>query len=227
MIKKIKAFSLSEVLLTMALVATLGAIMLPILKNVIPDEDVVKFKQVYFGTLSIINSMANDALFFPDARGFANFDEIYDSDVEEYYPGREKFTFLFKDNLNLMSETPVPVGGTFPYALDEDANGVFTVKNSSNISCYKNTAGAVYCIPPNVDVFNPDKPGSNDLVLIRVYTNSKSFDISKAFFIGVYADGRVDLPLSIPGYVDCANSETFRSFNQCQANDYLASKLID
>jgi len=221
-----RGFTLAEVLLCMVMLITITAMMIPILSKVMPNNDAAKFKQAYFGTLSVIDNMLSDSVFYPDARGFADTSRIVD-EFGAVYGGNNKFAEAFKKNLNIIREN-INVGRTeFPYGMNFEDR----VSSSNDNDCVKANTGIIYCLPPNVDTLDANNPGGNGSVFIRVYVNDKDgFDIKNAFFIAVKANGQVFLPENVPGFFNCTVGEggrqRDRDYNQCRANEYLSTSVI-
>lgn len=223
---KRSGFTLAEVFLCMVLLITITAMMLPVLKKIMPDSDAAKFKQAYFATLSVIDNMVSDSVFYPDARGFADTSVIRDN-FGVLHGGDSKFAEAFKMNLNIIKEGITAGSGQYPYGMDDEDK----VKSSTNNECVKANTGIIYCLPKKVDTLDANNPSGNGAVFVRLYINDKDgYDIKQAFFVGIKANGKIFLPLNVPNYFDCTISEDGRQrdrdYNQCKANGYLSSAVF-
>ncbi len=62
---KNKAFTLAEVLISIALVGIISAIVSPIIANLAPNKERVMFKKAYYSLASIVNLLVTDDLLYP------------------------------------------------------------------------------------------------------------------------------------------------------------------
>lgn len=219
-----QAFTLAEVIVAMSTLIIITAMIIPTIKRAMPNTDAIKFKQVYLGTLTTINSMINDARVYPDARGFADTSEGQDA-LGIKYSGATKFSDLFISKLNVIDKNVNTGNSRFIYAIDE----IGGTKTANAFTCVKVNTGAIFCLPPDVSALNPRKPNSTNAVYIRVYLQDEDFSEKKAFFIAVRANGRVYLPSKGIGF-DCTEIQNGRmrdhAYNQCQANEMLSSSTM-
>lgn len=72
--KKIKAFTLAEVLIVVALVGFIAALLLPALKQMQPDRRKLMFRKAYSTVDRIVTELVNDDVFYPEALGKIGFD---------------------------------------------------------------------------------------------------------------------------------------------------------
>lgn len=220
-------FTLAEVFMCMIMLITITAIMIPILQKIMPNKDAAKFKQAYLVTLSVVDNMISDTIFYPDARGFADTAVVID-EFGVKHGGDTKFAEAFKKNLNIIKENITAGSGEYPYGMNDEDK----VKSSTNSKCVKANTGIIYCLPQKVDTLDVNNPSGNGAVFIRVYINDKTgFDIKKAFFVGVKANGKMFLPLTVPSYFDCTiinrdGKQRDREYNQCKANEYLSTSVL-
>lgn len=63
---KIKAFTLTELLIALAVVGILIAILLPVISNLIPDQNALMAKRAYYGVQQITSDLINDGACYPD-----------------------------------------------------------------------------------------------------------------------------------------------------------------
>ena len=121
---KHKAFTLGEVLVTMAVVGVLVAITMPMFSNIVPNKEMVMFKKAYYLTSRAVNELINDEDLYPDAERDINGQEVVGfqhtslratntSETEATYrgrtyggegtefPGNQKFCGLFAAKLSI------------------------------------------------------------------------------------------------------------------------------
>lgn len=126
--KKI-AFSLSEVLVCLSVVAIMYALLTPLVAKFSPKERKVLLRKSYSTIETIVNKIINDDVVYPDiSLGFA------DTDTAPAPSGYNKFCYYFLDAMN---------------TIDEDFSNC-TAKSSDGVSWkitdvkFKNVDGTVY-----------------------------------------------------------------------------------
>ncbi|MDY6359532.1 MAG: prepilin-type N-terminal cleavage/methylation domain-containing protein, partial [Cyanobacteriota bacterium] len=63
-----KAFTLSELLIALGVIAILTAISMPIIHNLLPDQNVVMAKRAFYTTETIISDLLNYQYCYPKQR---------------------------------------------------------------------------------------------------------------------------------------------------------------
>ena len=61
-----KAFTLTELLIALGVIGVLTAILLPVIMNLIPDQNVLMAKRAYYATQTIVSDMMNNEACYPD-----------------------------------------------------------------------------------------------------------------------------------------------------------------
>ena len=61
-----KAFTLTELLIALGVIGVLAAILLPVISNLLPDQNAIMAKRAYYATQNIVSEMINDADCYPD-----------------------------------------------------------------------------------------------------------------------------------------------------------------
>ena len=72
---KKNAFTLSELLIALGVIAILTAISMPIIHNLLPDQNVVMAKRAFYTTETIISNLLNDQYCYPKQRVAAGLDD--------------------------------------------------------------------------------------------------------------------------------------------------------
>ncbi len=103
-----KGFSLGEMIVTIGIVGFLAAVLLPVLKSILPNQEMLMFKKAYYITERAIAELVNDEDLYP---------ESYEPDAKQYlgnvsrqmskgkaYEGSTKFCELFAAKINRSSE---------------------------------------------------------------------------------------------------------------------------
>lgn len=119
--KKIRGFTLTELMVALAVIGIITAIVTPAVMKIKPNKNKMMTKKAYYTAENIINSLVNNQLFYPDmsdvcyddslkneangiycALGFDYTEEVKDIDGETY-SGSLKFPQLFASRLNIQS----------------------------------------------------------------------------------------------------------------------------
>ncbi len=104
---KRNGFTLAEMLVTIGIISFVSVVMLSVLKNAKPNQELLMFKKAYSLTGRSVAELVNDEDFYPEkAEGsqyFGNTDLITYKGKE--YQGNTKFCELFAEKLNLKSDT--------------------------------------------------------------------------------------------------------------------------
>ena len=61
-----KAFTLTELLIALGVIGVLAAILMPVISNLLPDQNLVMAKRAYYATQNVVSDMINDADCYPD-----------------------------------------------------------------------------------------------------------------------------------------------------------------
>lgn len=106
-----KAFTLTELLVALGVIAVLCAILLPIAYNKMPNQNTIMAKRAYYTVQTIVSDLINDARCYPDTTGmtesYTGFDDktYYDSCTKlpsaSSGGANEKFATLFYDKLGI------------------------------------------------------------------------------------------------------------------------------
>ena len=107
-------FTLSEVVISLAVISVIAAITAPLLGSVIPDKDKVKVLKVH-KTLTDINTqlLDNKGAYFPDSdcQGLGCTNEVLNSglkvDANKIYSGDTKYLSLATDRLEIVGSTTI------------------------------------------------------------------------------------------------------------------------
>lgn len=103
-----KGFTLAEMVVTLGIIGVLAVILMPMLRGVQPNEEMLKFKKAYYIAERVISELVNDEVLYPepDAAGARQF--LGNTEVVNYkgqpYQGITKFCGLFAAKLNRSSE---------------------------------------------------------------------------------------------------------------------------
>ena len=110
-------FTLAEIVVTLAVVGSVAALTLPMLKDAVPNEEMLMFKKAYYLTERIVSDLVNDEDLYPE-RGGDNADYYLSNVKKVKYKGQEygdddnsasdnaksKFCKLFVEKLNQASD---------------------------------------------------------------------------------------------------------------------------
>ena len=115
MFERKKGYTLSEVLVVLALLGVLAAILLPAIARVRPDRNKMMFKKAYYTAERIVYELVNDDALYPSVSGKKGLD--YLSSVTfggNTYSGNTKFCGLFVRKVNTVNDyNSCPEDGKF------------------------------------------------------------------------------------------------------------------
>lgn len=106
---KLKAFTLAELLLCLAIISVIVTLTFPMVSKVRPNKHKALYKKSYYLTERIVHDLINDPDFYPETSGYIGFDDV--SEVKfngEAISGESKFCKLFAKNLNFVGENSTP-----------------------------------------------------------------------------------------------------------------------
>ncbi len=114
------AFSLGEVLVTLAVIGVIAAIILPAVKQTQPDRQKVLFKKAYSNIERVVTEIINDDYLYPEAtkpdgtpyKGLDNTSMVELNDDTTTYSGNNKFCNLVALKLNTISTDDIHCPGT-------------------------------------------------------------------------------------------------------------------
>lgn len=98
-----KAFTLAEVMVTLALVSVISSILVPAIMQVKPDRNKLLFKKAYTTVEKIVTEIVNDDNLYPIVSGSTGLDNITAVNLnDKTYSGASKFCELFALKLNIV-----------------------------------------------------------------------------------------------------------------------------
>ena len=195
--KKKNGFTMAETLLTLAIIGVVAAIVLPALKNTMPNNEMAMFKKAYYNTSRLVSELINDEDFYPDREtpeesGFSNVTIADQTGGDEAtfhgrtYFGPEKFCGLFGAKINTINE---PNCGA---RVNLDGNGNFRTPDgvvwSMPVSDWGNDTEDIY-----VDVNGINKRPNCTRDDIPGIVNCPRGTGPDRFRIIVHRDGRLEL----------------------------------
>ncbi len=190
--RKYLAFSLAELLITLAIISVLMMVLLPILRKKPTDAIGARFRKAFSTLEYVVNYMAGESGYYSSVDGFADMTPISTEGT------KNKFCYWFKESLNVQEDFGCPnndENGTkkFAYSTDDilwfiypatfveassnydnkiivDVNGEKSPNCLSNTQCatYKPTGYTCGCAEPDTFIFGIRYDGkvkiSNDSV---------------------------------------------------------------
>lgn len=203
-----KAFTLTELLIALAVIGILIAILLPVIFNIMPDQNALMAKRAYHAIQTITSSLINDEACYPnktqapedeiregfdDGYGYADctlWGGKYNESSIESENANSKFLTLFTNKLDVVN-----ADGDSSVNLDSETEYTFTTKDkiiwtAQNMNLdHSNSDPSIEFM---IDVNGPDKPnckspedsdGTN-------CSSKKDFD---RFTVKIFADGKIDI----------------------------------
>lgn len=214
---KLKAFTLTELLIALAVLGLLIAILTPIISNLLPDQNALMAKRAYYAAQTLVSDMLNDEACYPDhtqsdyvdpdtgeSDRRVGFDDGYGYADCVKWGGVEnvdtvategsaagKFVALFRNKLDVNPNFGEEGGPLF-----ETRDGVRWSIADNDLDTNKNSEDALLRI--TVDVNGGENPNcaqsanadANLATGDSCVGRTDDFDI---FVIDVYADGRMEI----------------------------------
>ena len=205
---RIKAFTLTELLIALAVIGVLIAILLPVIFNIMPDQNALMAKRAYYAVQSVTSSLINDEACYPnktqtlssDARdgfddGYGYADCImwggkYNEGSIDEEDANSKFLTLFINKLDLKNnnaENSVNLDGESTYEFVTKDSMVWTAQNM-NLD-HSNTNPSIEFM---IDVNGPDKPNCKSPSDTEGTNCDKKKDFDR-FTVKINAEGNLDI----------------------------------
>lgn len=200
MLKKIKtiinyksAFTLSELLIALGVIAILTAVTMPIVSNMLPDQNVLMAKRAFYTTETIVSNLINDDFCYPKQKSKVGFDDgLAYSRCEKwkFIEGqaekndiKKKFLTLFSDKLDIKD-------------VSEDLKTIYTKDGMkwifSNTSTFTNNNKESH-IDLTVDVNGDKDPNCGQETLSTKCSDTERKNGFDRFSMEIYANGKIKI----------------------------------
>ena len=102
-----KAFTLTELLIALGVIGVLAAVLMPIISNMLPDQNAIMAKRAYYSVQNVVSDMINNGDCYPDTSKAASnsfrrigFDDGFRYPNCEYWQGSPYFSYVCQDEDN-------------------------------------------------------------------------------------------------------------------------------
>lgn len=188
------AFTLTELMVALGIIGILAAVLLPIIFNLLPNQNTIMAKRVYYATQEIVSDLINDDACYPDktmldsSNARVGFDDGSGySSCTEYSSGSsssDKFTKLFTSRLDVKTGS-----GTTSFTTKDGVKWDLDFTNSGGFKS-NDSSSFIYLV---VDVNGTSgKPNCGQNTYSGQCTSSRSGGYDK-FAMKIYADGGIDV----------------------------------
>lgn len=188
-----KAFTLSEVIVTMGILGILAAMLIPSVVKIKPDAKKIMFKKAYATLERSISEMLGDSATYSSVDtitpGFLNTDTTGITDTIFTNNPANKFCYVFAQKmstLGVVDGTACPVGGP---------SGTFTTTDGIKWTIpipqgFTNTGNYVNIM---IDVNGAKGPNCGDPSNSSGYTACTGSNTPDRFYVGVRYDGKIQV----------------------------------
>lgn len=206
---KLKGFTLTELLIALAVLGLLIAILTPVISNLLPDQNALMAKRTFYAIQTITSDLINDEACYPDITqaildsdkrvgfddgwGYADcmkWGGVENTDKIDTANATDKFILLFKDRLDTTSNTEASfqTGDDVRWLIQSTGTGEGFTNNNANsfIRIAVDTNGS-----ENPNCSQAGKAAATIATGGNSCTGRTSdFDI---YTVKVYADGRLEI----------------------------------
>lgn len=222
-----RAFTLAEVLVSLALLGVLAAILIPVISRAKPNPNKVMFKKAYSTLENVVAKMINDDTIYPDTTyGFS-----IETDPTERAGSYNKFCYYLAENLNTIGATACPLSTvsttpSAPFAITGDGILWYIYPNTSALRFMESASANTFTVKIIVDVNGTNPPNcsadtlSSSLLPSGYTSNSGNTTICPnpdTFIIGVSYKGNLKVGASYMTTDPATTDQT--------AIDYLSDPL--
>ncbi len=196
-----KAFTLTELLVALGVIAVLCAILLPVIFNILPNQNVIMAKRAYYTIQTVVSELINDEGCYPDKTSYSSgerigFDDGYGTPNCAKWGGKEnvgtistegsavtKFNTLFFDKLGISA----PAASGYENAVATSDGMLWFWTSGSNFGGGKSGYHILH-----VDVNGQSSPNCSDTTWgsVKKCSGSSNYD---QFSINIYTDGRIEI----------------------------------
>lgn len=190
---KIKAFTLSEVMITIGVLGVLAAMLIPTLTKHTPSQRKMLFKKAYSSLEKAVGELANDEANYPSSEmgtiGSVSVQKAFNntSTSGTIVPSsNDKFCYLLSDLMNTVGTINCPTSGSMTF---KTTDGI--IWNLYYGGTHFPLSLTDYSTRVVVDVNGDAQPNCGDTAGGHITTACTGNDISDQYEIGIRFDGKI------------------------------------
>ena len=192
---KRKAFTLTELLIALGVIGILTAVLMPIIFNLMPDQNTIMAKRAFYTAESVISDLINDQDCYPQQLARAGFDDGasykrcdgWGEEHKDQDDAKTKFITLFTKRLDIKRGTLNNSGGKTTF---ETKDGMFWTLTNFGFTANNPDSYMFITVDVNGQNKKPNCGQSNTAGKCKSTKKKNGFD---TFAMRVFARGRIQL----------------------------------
>lgn len=181
--RNLRAFTITEILIALAVIGVLTAVLMPIIHSLVPDQNILMAKRTFYTVETVVNSIINDTGCYPPTRVRTGFEDGHGYrrcalwGINSADSANTKFIKLFTDKMGNQRTT----AGTIT-----TKDGVSWTISNVSLTTATGTANII------VDVNGDKDPNCGQVATSTVCTDGRDKGFDKYTMV-IHANGKIDI----------------------------------